>query len=317
MSGATTTDTTGTETSPPVEAVETTEETQVAADATETPDDDLGPDVIEVPDSSAEGGIVKLVPGSALRGARTELKEVKEQLKAAKAGSERATQLEQQVNALQGQIEQLRPIAEAYQAAIQQPAPRTGNEPAPEERAALEEIARDFDFYKGDGGLDLEKAARHQQRTRVEAERIAKATVAPYEQQTADQRAVHHLQRALATEVNGVKADPAILKSLWSRPELRASAATEEGAKHLLVQAIGMTILAGKGAPATGATRNANGQFAAAEIPPPLHTERAGGRETAGDAPLSPSEKQSAKDLGLTEAEYLASARNAPWLNRK
>lgn len=307
----TATDQTQTETPPPVEAVE---EQQDTTTTTETPTAELDTETetLDIPDSSAEGGKVKYVPLSALAGARAELQKVKAALETAKAGSARAQQLEQQLTTLQGQVDQLLPIAQAYQAAVQQ-APAQPQEMSADERAELEDLARTMDLWDAQGQPDIAKAQKAAAIFDKRAGRQAQATVAPIHQQTEQSRATYNLQRAMNTDINGVKADPDILKGLWARPEMRALAATDEGAKHLLVQAVGMTVVAGKGTPKAQA-RTAAGQFTATtEIPPPLHTEKAGGKDVAA-VPLTESEKQVAKDLGLTDAEYIASANSAPWL---
>lgn len=300
----------------------------VAADAavepaqTEAPvvERDEASDTLEIPDSSVEGGKARYVPVSALAGARSELKTLKGELETARAGSAKATALEQQITQLQTQIQQMAPIVQAYQAAVAQPATTTVK---PEDDPELAEIARDFDFYRADGSLDFDKAARHQKRTRAEAERIARAEVAPLHQQTAQQQSAFMLQRAMNTEINGQKADPDVLRTLWSRLDPSVTN-TVEGAKQVFIQALGMSTALGK---VVTPARGADGKFVAGtaatttattEQPgAPLYTEKAGGRDTPTDLPLSPAEKAYCKDVGMSEADYIKSAQSAPWLKRR
>lgn len=288
------------------------EEAAPVLDETPTAELDQESDTLEIPDSTEEGGKAVYVPRSALLGTKKELGALKAELAVAREGSAKADRLEQQIAQMQQQLNAALPLAQAYQAAIQQQ-PQHEAGPSPEERANLEEIARDFEFYKTDGTLDLDKAARAQARTRTEAARIAKQEVAPIHQQTEAQASDYNMKRALNTEIHGVKADPEIVRALWARVP-KATSATEEGAKHLLIQALGMTTLSGK-APA----RAADGKFvpaAAADIPAPLHTEKAGGRDTPAQSALSTQEKQYCKDVGMSEADYMKSAQSAPWLRK-
>ena len=67
------------------------------------------------------------------------------------------------------------------------------------------------------------------------------------------------------------------------------------------------------------AQRGADGKFAAAkadaeDIPPPLHSEKAGGLSGPAAYPLSDAEKAYCKKEGISEADYVKAARNAPWL---
>jgi small-conductance mechanosensitive channel len=262
----------------------------------------------------------KLVPLSALSGARTALKEAKQELAKLAPSAERATQLEGQITQLQSQINTMAPVVQAYQAFVQQQQHAQQQAPPqsqPEDIAELESIARDFDFYKPDATLDLDKARRHMERVDRQAAKVAQRTIQPMEAQTTQERANYMLERAIATEVNGMKADPGVIRTVWARvsPDL---ASTPEGAKHLWAQALALTLLQKGGtapapaAPAAG--RDASGKFVAGQpaIPPPLHTPRAGGSAVPQQTGLSAEEQRFLKQTGMSEKDYLESAANMP-----
>ena len=279
---------------------------------------DVESDTLEIPDSSMEGGKAKYVPLSALSGARSELRELKGQLEQAKAGSARAEQLEQQIAALTAQVQQMAPFVQAYQAAVQQPAPSGPAELSADEHAELTELARTLDLYDAQGQPDVQRAQKVAALVDTRAGRQAQASVAPIHQHTVSQQAAYMLARAKATAApNGQKPDPTVLEAIWARLD-PAIVATPDGARQAWIQAFGLSAM---GSPTTAApARNANGQFTpqqpAAAIPDPLHTERAGGRDTPATMPLSDMERRMAKDMGLTEQEYMARANNAPWLRK-
>jgi hypothetical protein len=292
---------------PVVEEAEAAPVVEEEAAAPETPEAerDVETDTLEIPDSSAEGGKARYVPISALAGARAELKTLKGELKAAKDGSARAATLEQQIAQLQQQVSQLTPYAQAYQAAVQQP-----QAPAAEDDTEAVDLATALDLYTPEGKPDIAKAKRVLATMERKAESKAEAKVAPIHHQNVRQASAYNLQRALNTDVNGQKPDPVILRSLWGRLDPSVTA-NEEQAKHLVIQALGMSVLQGK-----TTARAADGKFTAAkeEIPPPLHVEKAGGRDTAPMMAMSDAEKKLAKEIGLSEKEYLERAKQAPWL---
>lgn len=287
---------------PPVVAEETPTETPTEEGQSEEV-------VLEIPDSSQEGGKARLVPAAALAGARKELKDLKAELATAKEGSAKADRLEQQMATLQQQIAQMQPYVQAYQAAVQQP-----RQVVEEDDTEAVELARTLDLYKADGTPDVDKAKKTLALMDKRAKQHAEQSVAPIHQMTIQQRSHYNLQRALATTLpDGSKPDPDVLKTLWGRVNVQVTA-DEDSAKHLVIQALGMTAMSGGLKPKADAQRGADGKFAKVDLPDPLHTERAGGRDTAPAMALSDAEKRAAKDLGLTEKEYLESARNAPWL---
>ena len=268
----------------------------------------LAANEIAVPDGDAL--VPKSEAGKIAHGYREKIRNLKAEVESAKAGSLKAQQLEQQVAQLQAQLQQLTPIAQAYQAALTAQ-PQTED---PQERAELEEIARDLDFYKADGQLDLDRAKRVQTRENKRAERIAQQAVAPLQNATVQQRSEYNLARAKNTQINGVKVDPAILDELWARLPANVTA-DEQGAKELLISALGRAALKGAMQPAPeGQTRGADGTFIPREAPPPpIYREKAGGRDTPGDSPaLSQQERDFIAHAGMTEAEYLKTAGNMP-----
>jgi len=307
---------------------------QPIEDAVETPppveeaqsplvdDDDTGLDpefasqVIEVPDSSAQDGKVKLVPLPALTGARREVKELKQQLSEAKEGSAKAQQLEQKIAQLEGQLSQYAPVVQAYQALLATQ-PQTSTAPAqdPERLAEIEATARDLDLYTPDAKPDMERAARIYEREERRAAKIAKQAIAPIEQQSVTHQSRVMLDRAKNTAHNGLKADPAVLEALWARTDPSVTA-TAEGAKWLFATALGLTSLAGAQAPAASepTPRDATGKFTAQKPGEPLFVEKAGGKDPGSHLPLSDAEKRYIKDQGMTEADYFKST--PPWMRR-
>lgn len=278
---------------------------------------DVESDTLEIPDSSQPDGKAKYVPAAALAGVRRELKDAKAALQQAKEGSAKATQLEQTVAHLQQQVEQLTPYVQAYQAAVAQP------QTAVEDDSEARELAVTLDLYKPDGTPDVDKAKKTLALMDKRARTHAEQSIAPLQQRSIAQQSHYNLQRALNTDINGVKPDPAITRALWARLDPSVTA-NEEQAKHLVIQALGMTVMQGKAAATAPTTtqRTATGQFAKAEdIPPPLHVEKAGGKDTPNDSPLSAAEKAYIADMkksdpNYSEKQYLETSRGAAWLRR-
>ena len=262
---------------------------------------DLAAQVIDIPDGE------KLVPLSALKAARREAK-------AAKAAVANTPNLQQQVSDLQATIQQQAPLAEAARAilAAQQQQPQVPQQPAApvEDTAELESVAKLFDFYKGDGTLDLDKARKYQAHVESVADRKAQAQTAPLVQDTLTARASHNVARAKATKLPGTDegADPVILDALVSRisqqPNGVQTLADPEAMKQLWLVAYGQTQAMKALKPKAAAP--------AAPANPPLFSEKSGGQAPAPKA-LDASEKRLAKDMGMTEAEYLKSASKMPW----
>jgi hypothetical protein len=250
---------------------------------------------------------------------------LKAELATLKPSAQRATELEQQIQTLQGTIQQMQPVVQAYQAyvAAQQAQPPAPAQPSAEDTAELEEVARDLDLYTADGKPDLEKARRQIERMDKRAQKIAREAVAPMQAQDVQREANYMLARAKATKApNGLAPDPKILEAVWAKVDPRL-AASPDGAKHLWAQAYAFTHMQqAQGAPAAtppaGTVRDASGRFvpaaaaAAQAPPPPLYTPKAGGAQGPATTALSTEEQKFLKASGMTEKEYLESAARMP-----
>lgn len=296
----------------PVEVVEQPVEQAVApAHDDEPPTDDaalnqqIAEQAIAVPDGE------KLVPESLLRNVAISYRN---KLKDAKANSPEAVALKQQLDAVQAQLNEAAPLAQAFRA-IQQAQPQQQQQPAPqqpvEDTAELAEIAKDFDFYKPDGQPDLDRARRVQARTTRQAEVIARQQNAPLIQHTLTGQAQQNLARAKATvhPVTKQTADPGILDSLISHVAKQegglATLANPETVKQIWLNAYALTTLRGEAAPAPAPK--------AEVVTAPVVTERSGGGVAQQQSALSPAEKRAAKDAGMTEKAYLEVARGMKW----
>jgi hypothetical protein len=242
------------------------------------------------------------VPLSALTAARLKLKAEKAEKATLGEKAAKADHLEQQLRDADSLVERARRIVEAEQRQPQAPPQPQG--PTAAETGELEEIARDFDFYKADGSLDLTKAQRHQTRTRAEAQKIAQQVAQPLVQSQIQQQAAHNIARAKNTTLpNGEKVDPqefdALVQRLLQHPQGLQTLADVESVKQLVIVAAGQRALKPK-------------QAAAPEPPaPPLFTERAGGRQT-GSVSLNDGDRRVARDLGMSEAEYAKTVEKMP-----
>jgi len=299
---------------PVEEAVEqVTESPQPVDEALEA---DLTADVIEVPDSSAVDGTVKLVPLAAVTKAREALKTAKAELQTAKDGSAKAQQLEQRIDQLSQQIAQLGPKAQAYDAAVaaQQQQPR---QVEPQDDTEAIDFATALDLYTAEGKPDVTKARKILGVVDARAGHVAQRQIQPLAQHTVQQQSQSMLARAKVTTLpNGEKPDPATLEAIWSRLD-PALTATKEGAQQAYIAAMGYSRAMGPSATSPAATRGADGKFAPkADLPAPLHTEKAGGRDLPSGPPLSDKERKYLKDAGISEKEYHESANSAPWLRR-
>lgn len=264
--------------------------------------DQIEAQAIDIPDGD------KLVPLSAVTNLRQKLKD-------AKAGSADAADLRVKLQQAEQQLQATAPLAEAFRAlqqAQQQPppAPSVPAGPTAEETAELEAIARDFDFYKADGALDLEKAGRVQARESKRAEAIAQRQMQPLVTNSLQSKALHNLERAKATTHPLTKqgADPKILDQLVSRiaaqPNGLATLADPDSMKQLWLNAYALS---------TFTPQSAAPQAPAALSAPPLVTERAGGHNPDGPKPLSEREKRAVRDAGMSEKEYMEIAKGMKW----
>lgn len=296
---------------------------QAQGDGDPTPLQQAAPDEDAALDAELTEGAVELTTGEKLVDAQraasinTRLREqrnkAREDLKAAQQTAGKVTDLEAQIAHLTQQIQATQPYVSAYQA-MQQAAQQTV-EPSQDD-AEAEEYAKLLDLYTTEGKPDIGRAKRAIALFDRRAKAYAGEAVAPLQHQTVNHASAANYHTAANTTVGQVKADPAILKSVWSRLDPTVTA-TPDGAKHALIQAIGLTVLQGAVA-AQPANRSAGGQFAKADPPgDPMFTEKAGGKDTpASDAPLDAKEQAYLKQMGITEKEYRESAKSAPWLRR-
>jgi hypothetical protein len=279
----------------------------------------LAEQTIEVPDSGAEDGKVKLVPLSAVTTVRDKLSQAKAELKDAKAAGARTSELEQQVQQLQATLQQYAPVVQAYQAMQQQPPVQPVNT---EDDAEALELARDLDLYDTAGQPNVAKAKAILAKLDRRSEQKAQQAVQPLAQHSVAQQSQVMLGKALATKApDGTQPHPDDLKAVWSRLDPSVTA-TLEGAKQVWIQALGLSQMAGRAVRTTtqGPTqgnRAPDGKFTkVADIPPPLHTEKAGGRDQPALADLDPKEMAFIKASGMTPEEYRKSAQSAPWLRK-
>ena len=288
-------------------------ETAVAEAPVEEPiaavDDENDPslaDVIEVPDSSAVDGTVKLVPLAAVTKARGDLKALKAELQQAKDGSARAQQLEQRIDQLSQQVANLGPKAQAYDAALA----AQQRQPEPQDDTEATEFATALDLYDREGKPDIAKARKILGVVDHRAGQVAQQQVRPLAQHTVTTQSQTMLARAKATTLpNGEKPDPGMLEAIWSRLD-PALTATKEGAQQAFIAAMGYS----RATAPSGTPRKADGTFAKADIPAPLHTEKAGGKDTPSVS-LSEAERKYIKQEGITESEYLKS--QPAWMTRR
>ena len=259
----------------------------------------LEAETIEVPVGDGSG---KLVPLAAATTAREEARRLRGEAKVAK----------EELDRLRGEFETAKPYLEAAKALLQQqppPPPPAPAGPSPEQTAELEEVARDLEFYKSDGSLDLDRAGRHQARILKAAQAIARQEVAPYQQQTAMSQAQALYQEAAAMKdpATGQTADPQILKGIWNQ------IASQPGGMDTLTNRQAIAVLWGQ---AINQTRWKQAQSGvkpptpSAPLPPPVFVEASGG---GSNVPvMSAMERRLAKDMGMSESEYLKAAEKAP-----
>jgi hypothetical protein len=254
--------------------------------------------VVEIPTGE------KLVPLSALEAVREKAKTLRAELETLKTEAGKSAEKDARIAELTGQLQQVLPLAQAYQAAVQaqQQRPPAPAEPTPAQTAKLETVARQLDFYTADGKLDLTRAQAHLDLLRAEAAEIARQQVEPFQQQTTADKSAFNLQRALITKGEGnVQPDPEILRMVWARldPSLTAR---DEGAAQAFAAALGYSAALGR----------LKGVKAGEAIPDPLVTERAGGKDMPSEVVLRESDRRTARDLGLTDKEYAAELAKMP-----
>lgn len=274
-------------------------------------DAELEQQAIEVPDGD------KLVPLSAVTTVRAKYKTAKQEALEAKTAAEQAVEearlTRQALEEAKPWIEAAKSLAAAKQMGIVPDQQYQQQQDDPREAAELDAIAKDYDLYQGDGTPDLGRAKRILDRERRVAAEAAQQHIAPMQQHTAEQQSQANYQRALATnklpDGREVAVDPGVLRDIWKRldPSLTA---TKEGAQWAFMTAVGASVLAApqKAKPAPQAQTE--------QPPPPMFTEKAGGRDTPGNVVLDDRDKRIAKDMGMTEKEYAESASKMPWRQR-
>ena len=266
-------------------------------------DAELSQSAIQIPTGE------RLVPESALgRMAQS----YRAKLKEARQGSAAEADLRARLAEAEARLQRSEGYAQAF-LALQQG--QQNNPPAPqgltaEQTRELEDIARDYDFYDGEGKLDLAKAERHQQRVRREAQAVAQQQTAPLIRHTLGGQAQHNVARAKATvhPVTKQKADPAIIdrlvSHLASQPGGLETLANPETVKQVWLNAYALSTFAPQ-APAAPV---------APEPPaPPVVSESSGGAPKTKVVGLSPSEKMAARSAGLSEKQYLEIASSMKW----
>ena len=246
-----------------------------------------------------------MVPLAAVTKARDEAKKYKE-------GARRATELEQQLAQVRADLDASRPFVEAAKTMLQAPQPQqqVPQGPSAEETAELEEVARDLDFYK-DGALDLERAGRHQARVLKAAQKMAAAHVAPIHQQAEISKAqtVFAELKAFKDPVTQEQADPEIMRELWNQvgnqPNGMSALANKASAMFIWERAYNLT----RWKKANSAPQAAP-VAAPAPLGAPVFTEHSGG--SSEPVTLSSMERRAAKDMGMSDAEYLKAAAKSP-----
>jgi hypothetical protein len=281
-------------------------------------EDDAAVDAVLEQDALAIPGGDKLVSMSetarVARAYRAQVKDLKTELESAKTSAARATELEGQITALNAKVSELTPYVSAYQAMTQ-----AAQSATPEDTSDAEEYARLLDLYTNEGKPDIERGKKGLALMKRLAEQEAQRSVAPLHQQTAQQQAAGNLARIKATVAQrpDLGIDPNMVDVLAARLEPGALA-NPETAKWLLAVAAGVVSLGNQGQQ-TGAKappRTPGGQFTATPPPgDPLFIEKAGGKDTEAVS-LNDKERAYIKAAGLSEKDYLESAKSAPWLRR-
>jgi hypothetical protein len=271
-------------------AVEVVEEQPAA---TPDPDAELEPELeaqaLDVPD----GG--RYVPVSAVIAARKAAKEAKQ------AAAEVPT-LKQQVAQLQQQTASLTPLAEVARVLLdqrgrEQPQP----EPAPQDDAEVTEFAKSLDLYDTDGKPDTAKARKVLGIVDARSKQHAQAQVAPFQQQNVQTASHGMLAAALQTTApDGRKPDPEVVKGVFGRLDPSITA-TKEGAQWAWAIAFGLS-------EANGRTVKPQAAAKKLDIPDPLFTEKAGGKDGPATVAMSAADKKLATQLypNMSEAQAVA-----------
>ena len=223
----------------------------------------------------------------------------------------KADQLETELQQAHARLNEALPLAEAFKAAIaaQQIQPQPHQAPVAEDDSEAVEFAKHADLYDIDGKPDVAKAKALLGIVERKAKAMATAETAPIVEQSLQQQAATMLARAKITKIGGIAPDPQILEGLFARvgsqPGGLKSLADPNQAAILTQLAVTQTI-------ASGRAQMPQAQAPKQALQPPLYTEAAGGKEAALPT-LNAGDRKTAKELGLSEAEYAKRLQSMPW----
>lgn len=243
----------------------------------------------------------KLVPLAAVETVRGQNKELKKQLKELVSAQEKA-------DALQAKLNEVAPLADAFRAvaaaqSLQQQQPPQAV--APQDDPEALEFAKNADLWDAEGKPDVAKAQKLLGLIDRRAEQKAQTAAAPLVQENLQQRALHLLERAKVTPINGELVDPGILTAMFQQ------VASQPGGLQSLADPRNVAIMTKLAHTETMIKR---GPKAAAATPPPapLFTEPAGGKASALPA-LNAGDRKVARELGITDTEYAKRLQDMPW----
>jgi hypothetical protein len=201
--------------------------------------------------------------------------------------------VERELNEVRGQVEKWTPFMTFLTnnpGLMQREAPAPVTPAQPEDDPAAVELARTLDLYTSDGKPDAVRAQKIRSMVKQSAQEEAQALVRPVQENTVRAQAAQMLERALATPAaDGRKANPEVLKQIWSQADPRVLA-TEQGAAAALMLAFGAS--AATAAPVPVPPANA-----------PVVTEAIGGR-VGGRAPMTDLDTKIANIRGLDPKTY-------------
>lgn len=294
------------EAAPEVEAVQPDYEPAPEPGPDEPLDPEIEAQVVAIPDGD------KMVPLSALTALRAKMKGTKSE-------AARAAELEAELAQTRAHYAGQEPVIQAAQALLaakqaQNAAAQAAQAP-PVDPAYVEElraVARDLDLYTPDGNPDLVRAHRIQSRQAAQAQQMAAAATQPMIHQQKVSAAMRMLEVAKQTKLpnSEERADPDLLDQLWQRVAAQPGGlemlATPEQAIHVWNQAYTATRARQALSPKAAAP------VTAAQVGAPMFSEKSGG---GGGRPmaLSAMEAKAAKDMGMSEAEYLKAASKRPY----
>jgi hypothetical protein len=201
--------------------------------------------------------------------------------------------VERELNEVRGQVEKWTPFMAFLQnnpnlMQREAPAPAAPVQPADDPKAVA--LAKMLDLYTPDGKPDAARAQQFREAVREDSREEAQALVRPVQENTVRAQAATMLERAMVTTTpDGRKADPAVLKAIWTQADPRVLA-TEQGAAAALMLALGAS--AATAAPVPVPPANA-----------PVVTEPIGGR-IGGRTPMTDLDTKIANIRGLDPKTY-------------